>query len=228
MTGDIPLGGPHEWKRARPGLEWAKWLGFVLMLADHANTFLLDHRVPALFVVGRLVFPLFALALAEGVAGRGELRANDVLKRLLFWACVSQVPWSYFESAYALNVMFTLAAGMAVWLAVAGTGSPWKRAAWVVLASFVSVFAEYGLAGVVFVACVLWWREAPTSRWAMLSAIFASLLLYVPNHSWVPLLGIPCFLSLRYLGELPRARHWFYPMYAGQFVLFAFLAWKIT
>lgn len=210
----------------KAGVEWAKWLGFALMLADHANSFLLDHRFPVLFVLGRLVFPLFAFALAEGLAGRGELRATDTFHRLLLWGLIAQVPWSQFESAYALNVMFTLAAGLALWICATGGGILWKRVLWAVAAAFLAVFCEYGVAGVGFVVAALWWRERP-SHVSAAAVVAALACLVVPNHSWWALLGLPAFLGLRYLGELPRARHWFYPMYAAQFVAFGFLAWRL-
>lgn len=211
----------------KPGLEVTKWVAFALMLADHANTFLLERRYPVLFLLGRLVFPLFALCLAEGLAGRGELRANDCLKRLLLWACIAQVPWAQFESSYGLDVLFTLAGGLAVWLSVAGGGSPWRRGLWSLLAVGAASFCEYGVAGVAFVTCALWWRETP-SRWSLSAVWVAAALLYAPNHSWFALAAVPVFLALRHAGEVPRARHWFYPLYAGQFVAFAFLSWRLA
>lgn len=210
----------------KPAVEWAKWLGFGLMLLDHANAFLLHYRLGWAFLLGRLVFPLFAFALAEGLAGKGELRAQDVLRRLSMWACISQVPWSLFDNNYALNVMWVLAAGLAVWVSIMSNGVLWKRCVWAVVAVFVSVFAEFGIAGLGVVVAACWWRERP-SHYSLGAVVFALLTLYVPNHSFFAIAALPVFWALGHLAALPRARHWFYPLYAGQFLVFGFLAWSV-
>lgn len=209
---------------AKPGLEAAKWLGFALMLADHVNTFFLDRKFVLVYLLGRLVFPLFALALADGLARGGEYRARGVARRLVLWGFIAQVPWAWVaaDQGAMLNVLFSLLCGLVAYLAVFGTGRVWVRVLVGIAAVSASVLCEYGIAGCVLVFGACWFRESDS--WSSRAALLAGLLLLYPfNGTWFALAALPVFLLLRYVGELPRARHWFYGLYAGHFVVIAFL-----
>lgn len=222
----------------KPGLEVTKWFAFALMVGDHVNAYLLDYSQPLLYLGGRLVFPLFALCLAEGLAGAGQLRAEGVLKRLILWACVAQVPWSRFEHADALNVLFALACGLGVYLAFVGNASPVRRVLLGVVGLSLSAACEYGIAGCAVVVAAMWWREELSAhtwsdaapgwkRWQLRVApwaVAASLALLTPiNITWFALLALPVFLALRYAGDVPRARHWFYGLYPAHLLVLAFV-----
>ena len=92
--------------RTHGGLEAAKWAAFAFMVCDHVNDYLLRDFVPILYLLGRLVFPMFALCLAFGLAGRGLLVLDGTIRRLLIWAFIAQVPWSMFPHSDTLNVIF--------------------------------------------------------------------------------------------------------------------------
>src|SRR3989442_8113880 len=61
-------------------LEALKWLGLVLMTADHVNKFLFNERLPIVFEMARLVMPLFGFVLAYNVA-RPDARATGAYAR---------------------------------------------------------------------------------------------------------------------------------------------------
>ena len=44
--------------------EALKWRALAAMTVDHVNTFLTGRAHPALFAIGRIAFPIFALVLA--------------------------------------------------------------------------------------------------------------------------------------------------------------------
>lgn len=211
----------------KPGVEAAKWLAFALMIFEHVTVFLLGGVFPIAYLLGRLVFPLFALALGEGLAGGGEMRALEALKRLVLWACVAQVPWSYFDHDAGLNVLFQLASGLALYLAVYGRG--WSmswRTLFAVTAVAVGFAAEFGFPGLVFSFAALWWRETRLPQASAL-VVFGLCCLYVPNGTHFALLALPLWWALEKLGTLPRVRHFFYYGYAGHLVVLAGLRWAL-
>lgn len=211
----------------KPGVEAAKWLAFALMIGDHVNLYLLGGAYPVLYLLGRLVFPLFAFALAEGLAGGGELRAQGVLKRLVLWACIAQVPWSAFSHSVGLNVLFALAAGLCGYLAVFGGGALWKRALMGTLGIAVSVAAEFGIAGFCVVFFSMCRREKPDHRGYLVAYLLALAALYAVNKTWFAL-AVPLVIrGLQYIGELPRVRHLFYWMYPAHFVALAFARYAL-
>lgn len=210
----------------KPGIEAAKWLAFFLMVADHVNLYLLGFEYPVVYLLGRLVFPLFALALAEGLAQGGELRANDTLRRLVVWGCIAQVPWMSFKHEAVLNVLFDLAAGLAGYLAVFGSRALAVRAACLASGVLVAVLGEFGVAGFFTVLGALWWRERRDVP-GLVAFCVGLTTLYVPNGTWFGLAALPAWWGLQYVGTLPRGRHWFYYFYPGHLVVLAFARWAL-
>lgn len=212
---------------AKSGVEAAKWLGFVLMILDHANIHLLEGRYPILYLLGRLVFPLFALALAEGLARGGELRAHGVLRRLVVWACIAQIPWSAFDHSAGLNVLFALAAGLSCYLAIFSFGPVSRRVVYGVLGVGVAVAAEFGIAGLLVVVSSLLWREWPEKRAYLVLYAAALASLYAVNATFFAMAAPLVFFGLRQCGDIPRVRHLFYWMYPGHLVVLAFARYAL-
>lgn len=210
-----------------PGLEAAKWLAFLLMIGDHVNTHVLDGAYPILYLLGRLVFPLFAFALAAGVAEKGEAVLVSTINRLLVWACVAQVPWSYFSHPVSLNVIFTLAFGLMAYSALVVKAWNWKRGVLYVVAAAASLgsASEFGLIGVLLVASCAWAADQK-SRIAFCIAAALLLALGVVNHTWTAILAVPAFIACVRLWEVPRVRHVFYWLYPAHFAVLA--AWRVA
>lgn len=100
------------------GLDGLKLMAAIIMVLDHVNTIFLDLH-PAIWMVGRVVFPAFALVAAIHVE-RGVDPGRYLLKLLPF-AVLSQIPylWAFWEplfnqelSQIVLNIIFTLGGGV--------------------------------------------------------------------------------------------------------------------
>ena len=58
-------------------VEAMKWLGLILMTADHAQKYGLIPAVPGVYEAGRLAFPLFGIVMAYNLArGRSHDRGR--------------------------------------------------------------------------------------------------------------------------------------------------------
>lgn len=99
------------------GQDLIKWIALVTMVLDHMR--LAWPATSGLFVLGRLSFPLFCLAVAINVSRnpQGELftRSNGrYLALLLLFAALSEVPYRLAGSSGTFNVLVTLALGLMV------------------------------------------------------------------------------------------------------------------
>lgn len=102
------------------GYSSAAWLAvklfaLALMLLDHFDWFLIGSALGLHSGVGRAVFPLFALVLARNLARVDPSHMlRSVAPRMAVVGAVAVVPYAYLAGWYPLNVMFTLAAAVAV------------------------------------------------------------------------------------------------------------------
>lgn len=77
-------------------VEAMKWLGLVLMTADHAQKYGMIPAVSGIYEAGRLALPLFGIVLAYNLA---RVRSQDlavyvrVLTRLLFCCAIASIPF---------------------------------------------------------------------------------------------------------------------------------------
>lgn len=156
-------------------MDLAKLLAFLLMVADHANAYLLAGAYPWVWQAGRVVFPLFALALGIGLFGRAE-HALSVAKRLGVLAVVAELAaWPLLEAGVRLpylNVCFTLAGGAL--LVYASSLSGWRQWACVALVVAVTWFSEYGFLG----AAMVWAQAGGVRRLGWLLATVAGICLF--------------------------------------------------
>ena len=164
-----------------------KVLAMTAMLLDHLTAYLWND-VPAmtatLFVTdgvavtpnvllrafGRLAFPIFAFLVAEGFCHTG----NKVryLIGLLVLAFLSEVPWQLCSTGASAgdyhNVVFTLALGVAVLLAVTAEGTVPRGLRYAVAFGCVALAAyggaDYGALGVGFVVLCFALRERAALR----------------------------------------------------------------
>ncbi len=199
-------------------VEAVKWLAFALMLGDHVNAYFLGYGSGLAYLGGRLVLPLFAFSLAFGFVQASHGSQSRILRRLVVWGIVAQLPWLAFEhGVYLLNVMGTLWAGCAAWYAVQRARS-WRIALWLLAVIVVGGVSEYGIAGVLVVLSSCWFfarRDVASA-----AAVVASLLLLQPiNGTWFALVALGVWAAARYLPELPRARGWFYRAYPAQWAV---------
>lgn len=205
-------------------IEPLKWLALLFMLAEHWMRYVAGDLPPWLFACGRLAFPLFAFALALGLRGQSCSKLLRVLPRMLVWAAVAQVTIQFVDAPEdRLNVLFTFAFGLAAAYGVACIGSPLLVAILLGAIGSVSLWCEFGLVGVAFVAaCVALARagDRPAAAWIAVLVLLA--LLAVPNGNHFALAAVPLtFLVARLPVRVPRLRGAFYWAYALQFPVYA-------
>lgn len=120
------------------------------MLVDHANSYLLGGSQPWMYQAGRVVFPAFAIVLGLGIAQMRDDRLAALVLRLLVFALLAELCAAPLVAAGvrepALNVVYTLAAGVALVLGERAPGI-WARGVSIALAVAISWPAEYGLIG---------------------------------------------------------------------------------
>lgn len=201
------------------GLEAVKWLAFGLMVLDHWTIFIMGERPGWAYLLGRLVFPLFAMALAHGLARSGSLGVESTARRMLVWAMIAQVPFSFLVPGAVLNVLFTFWAGLVIYGAF--MFPRWN--AWRVVVVGASVlFAgwyEFGPVGVALVVAAVGQARAQEHRkWWAAGFWIALTLLYGVNGSPWAMLAPLVFWGVVKWAELPRVKHAFYWLYPAQWV----------
>lgn len=90
-----------------------KIIGIVTMLCDHTGDVFIGH-FSFLNLIGRIAFPIFAFQIVQGYIHTHNVKKYAL--RLFAFACISQIPFMLFLSAfydnYYLNIFFTLFLGV--------------------------------------------------------------------------------------------------------------------
>lgn len=164
--------------------EVVKWLAIVLMVLDHVDAILLDRSGHPVFWLGRLAFPLFAFLLAHNHIHWARSWKRQA-GRLMALALVSQpIYMAVFDTA-RLNILFTLALGLLACRVVDRVGPDVERVLGgvllLLLALGLSLFVEYGPAGVLLVvSCRAWVRRPGPARAAAAAAWAAAANMFTP------------------------------------------------
>ncbi|MHA6495024.1 TraX family protein [Pseudomonas borbori] len=226
-------------------LDLLKWLALLSMLIDH-----LRHVWPQLYAVyipGRLAFPLFCLAIAANLA-RPVLARPTTSERpsiplrylglLLAFALLSEWPYRLLVQApQSFNVLPTLALGLLIASAVQHPHGQrrWLGIAALVLAAVGHPWLMFGLAGALLPAAFFYAlkRPNPGAVWPVLLCLLGN---YWPPFyvdalrgdpfAWAVILscaGAPLFglwlLRQRLPLAVPPVRRWAYLFYPGHFLL---------
>ena len=199
-------------------VEMLKWIAAVLMVGDHINKYLLHESVPALFDVGRLAMPLFAIVLGYNLARPSEGLYARVAVRLAIAGGLASAPfialgglgWGW----WPLNIMATfLLATLICWLLDSG-GAP-RIAAAAALFVVGGSSVEFWWPGVA--VCVAAWSYARKPSWhALICAVLAVFALrFINGNDW----ALPSFVVLLAATRVPgsmrlqRGRLFFYAFY---------------
>jgi len=203
--------------------EALKWLALLAMTLDHVNTFALDRAHPALYAIGRVAFPLFALVLAGNLARPG-IDLVRIALRLVAFGAIAAVPFAMLGHALPLNVMFTFAAAT---LAIAA----WQRGqrsvaiAVIVLAGFGVDYNWPGL--LLIVAAWAYFRTGTRTAAALAFGALASLAW--PNGNLWALAALPVAIAVEAIApHVPRLRWAFYAYYPAHLALLVVAAWAIN
>ncbi|MND38036.1 TraX protein [compost metagenome] len=221
------------------GLDLVKWLAMAAMVADHLR--FIWPTAEWLFIIGRLAFPLFCLAIAANVArsAPGQLftAANGrYLGWMLAFSVLSEWPYHVLDvGTGTLNIMPTLTLGLLVaW----GVHHHLRVMRWIALgtllmALLVSDVLMYGWPGVLLPSAFLMALRGGWGTWLVPG--FVAALANLTNH-WLranvfepitlmtlaaALVAAPVGLWMlrgQYGGRVWRVGrwgYWFYPLHLG-------------
>ena len=215
-------------------VEAMKWLGLILMTADHAKKYGLMPAIPGVYEAGRVAFPLFGIVLAYNLA---RAKSHDhavyvrVLTRLLAYGAIASIPFIALGGLgfgwWPLNSMGTLAVSVGVMYLIESRPPFWKtKAATVFLLG--GAMVEFWWPGVAL--CVGAWLYIKQPTWrALLLWVAGTAGLTVINGNWwacasfVVLAAVVCGVTI----EIPRASRWFYLYYPAHLAVFLLLGFRI-
>lgn len=217
------------------GQDLIKWIALVTMVLDHMR--LAWPATADLFVLGRLSFPLFCLAVAINVSRnpQGELftRSNGrYLALLVLFAALSEVPYRLVGTSGTFNVLVSLALGLMVaWGVQHRTFQSLIIAGAAIVAGYLlSEPLMYGFYGVLLPAALVLAIKRP-ERFVMLPVALCVVInlrtdlleraaqlepfaiLALSTAALAPLLGLALFRAHLPFKVLPVTQwsYWFYP-----------------
>ncbi|MDY6948554.1 MAG: TraX family protein [Pseudomonadota bacterium] len=197
-----------------------KWVGLVAMLIEHVAHFASGMTQGWPFVIGRLAFPLFTVALAVGCAQKTLVELRYVVVRLAAWGVAAGVLGMLVREPVPLNILFTFALGITLHVTLRDTRAGKLMVSAAVLIA--AMFVEYGVLGVIAVAIAMHGaRHAePMPRAGMF--LLAALLIACVKFNQPAVIAIPALLALAMFPvEVPRLRGFFYVAYAMQWPVIA-------
>jgi len=206
------------------GLDAAKIVAIVLMLADHVMLALPDPWPAWGYLIGRPCVPIFAFTIAVRLSDGGPDRSARMLARLLFWGVATQPIYHALIGALSprLNVLFTLAVGVAL-IHLVRT----RRYIWAILLAaplpFVSDLIDSGaIPSVAMLATALMLPRSQHAALAVMVLAAAANLSFGPGtNAWAGLATLAAapliLLSSRLAGKVPRFPgmlfYLFYPLH---------------
>ena len=203
-------------------LEALKWAAFASMLVDHANTVFFGREVQAMYALGRLAFPIFAMVIGYNMA-RPHADHGRLLRRLLVFGVLSQplaIATINRGELLPFNVLFTFAA--AVWFLRWWDEGKTARALGLLLAAMVLV--DYMAVGVLLVASTAMYVRRPGL--GPLLAVGGSLigLCAINGNAWALVSVAGLLVASRWDVAVPRFRWAFWIAYPAHFTILGVLA----
>jgi len=166
------------------------------MTIDHVGAFIYPEYV-VLRIIGRIAFPIFGYLLILGTENTRNIR--NYFLRLIVFAVISQIPYFLvhgYEPFETLNIFFTLSFGV-MFLANSLSLIP------VLLVSMLVDF-DYGLYGIVLIACIRLLREK-TVYGILAYVAYSIITLTISTIQPFQLLALPLIL-LHHTGYLKMTR----------------------
>ena len=210
-------------------VEAMKWLGLILMTADHAQKYGLI-AVPGVYEAGRMAFPLFGIVLAYNLA---RAKSHDhavyvrVLTRLLCCGAIASIPFIWLGGLgfgwWPLNCLFTLAVATCLMYLIESRGSFWKTKTAIVFV-LGGAFVEFWWPGIAL--CLGAWLYFKQPTWGALALWVAGTagLTVINGNGWacasfVVLVGMAAFIRI----EIPRVSRFFYVYYPAHLAVLLLL-----
>lgn len=201
-------------------LEAAKWFAFVLMVIEHVTRYVIEGAGPLGYYLGRAVFPLFAIALAFGVAAKIPSERWLVVRRLLLWAALAEIARRFLYDAPALNVLVTFAIGITLHTVYSGVHR--CRSLSMIALLIAACACEYGPGGALAVAFYIGAIRAQTLWCQVLAVLVATQLIVMQSDvpfAWLGPVVLAALVLMKV--EVPRLRGVFYQAYAVHWAVLA-------
>ena len=215
-------------------VETMKWLGLVLMTADHAQKYGLMPALSGVYEAGRLAFPLFGIVLAYNLA---RAKSHDhavyvrVLTRLLVCGALASIPFIALGGLgfgwWPLNCMFTLAVAVYIMYLIESRRPFWKiKAAAIFLLG--GALVEFWWPGVALCVGAWLYMKHPTGGALLLWLAGTAGLTLINGNGWacasfVVLVGMASGVTI----AIPRASRFFYVYYPAHLAALVLLGFRI-
>ena len=215
-------------------VEAMKWLGLILMTADHAQKYGLIPAVSGVYEAGRVAFPLFGIVLAYNLArasSEGHAVYLRVLTRLLVCGALASIPFIALGGLgfgwWPLNCMGTLVVAVCIMYVIESRRPFWKtKAATVFLLG--GALVEFWWPGIALCVSAWWyWKHATGGALLLWFAGTAGLTLINGNGwacaSFAVLAGMASCVTI----EIPRVSRFFYVYYPAHLAALLLLGFRI-
>lgn len=203
------------WAISAGSLESLKWVGLVLMAADHVNKYVLGEASASLYAMGRLVMPIFGFVLMYNLCRPGALADGvhlRVMKRLAVFGALATPAFVLLVGWWPLNILFTLLVSTLIIFLWERGGVPRRLLA---MAVFLVGGAIVEFWWPALLCCLGAWafvRRPDALRLALWVGATASLALI--NGNFAALVAIPLIWGARQVDiPMPRFRWAFYAFY---------------
>ncbi|PZQ77703.1 MAG: conjugal transfer protein TraX [Variovorax paradoxus] len=211
------------WAISADSLESLKWVGLVLMAADHVNKYVLGEASASLYAMGRLVMPIFGFVLMYNLCRPGALAQGvhlRVMKRLAVFGALATPAFVVLVGWWPLNILFTLLAATSIVFLWERGGVPRRLLA---MAVFLVGGAIVEFWWPALLCCLGAWafvRRPSAPRLALWVGATASLSLI--NGNFAALVAIPLIWGARQVDiPMPRSRWAFYAFYPAHLTALA-------
>lgn len=211
------------WAISAGSLESLKWVGLVLMAADHVNKCVLGEASASLYAMGRLVMPIFGFVLMYNLCRPGALAQGvhlRVMKRLAVFGALATPAFVVLVGWWPLNILFTLLAATSIVFLWERGGVPRRLLA---MAVFLVGGAIVEFWWPALLCCLGAWdfvRRPSAARLALWVGATASLALI--NGNFAALVAIPLIWGARQVDiPMPRSRWAFYAFYPAHLTALA-------
>jgi len=200
----------HQNIRIRNGKnDLLKMIGIVSMFIDHVGIILFP-QVIILRIIGRLAFPIFAFAIANGY--EHTLNLKKYFFRLLIFAVISQIPFMLTINFMELNFLFTLTVSLAV---LHFFKKKQRFAAIIFIVLSVIIPMDFGLYGVLLPSFFYFFKK----NLLIIAAFTLSTIFHTIIWQWaIQLFSVLGLLLILFLQDTKSKLHlpkyffyWFYP-----------------
>jgi len=209
------------------GLDAAKLIAIVLMIASHTMIALPAPWLYPGYLIGRPCIPIFVFLIAARLADGGPERSERMLTRLLLWGIAAQPIYYALRDALTpgrQNVLLTLAVGVALVHCVR-TRRHWWTALIVILSIAGADFLEGGLTPFAMLGGTLLFRKSRVAALALVVMVHATELLLIsgfkPAGAVAALAALPIILiSPAFTSIVPRLPGvFFYAIYPAHLLV---------